>query len=88
MTDAILPFLDSYKIRTPNGIFGIHSAEELLFKHLADGYKDDQSRIPDPFKYKVYVPVHRNRSIETMATLYDKDLQPLLVFKTVRCVVS
>ncbi len=33
------------------------------------------------YKYKVHIPVHTNRSIETFATLFDKDNNKLMTFK-------
>lgn len=45
-----------------------------LFGPAADGYKDDGS-IPPGYLYKVYIPVYKNRSIETIATLFNSDLQ-------------
>lgn len=45
------------------------TASTLLSLLLEDGYKDD-GHIPAGVLYKVHVPVHRNRSVETTATLY------------------
>eukprot|EP01119_Soliformovum_irregulare_P002265 TRINITY_DN12550_c0_g1_i1.p1 TRINITY_DN12550_c0_g1~~TRINITY_DN12550_c0_g1_i1.p1 ORF type:complete len:280 (-),score=53.21 TRINITY_DN12550_c0_g1_i1:50-889(-) len=60
-------------------IFDEHSANELLSKHLLDGYKDN-GKIPAGFKYKVHVPVYRNRSIETKGTLYDDKMRVMHTF--------
>lgn len=65
--------------------------ELLLQKNTYDGYKDDGTILPG-FLYKVshqycklmpqlYVPVHSNRSIEVMATLYDSSMNVLHRFK-------
>jgi len=65
-----------------SGIFDIPTAKLLLSLHIYDGYKDNGT-IPPGYKYKVYIPVHANRSIETNATLYDDQMNALLTF-TVR----
>jgi len=66
------------------GVFDNATATVLLALHLdADGYKDDGEPLPPGFSYKVYVPVYRNRAIETTATLFDANLNVLHTF-TVR----
>jgi len=67
---------------TISGIFDIPTANLLLSLHTYDGYKDNGT-IPPGYKYKVYIPVHANRSIETNATLFDNKMNVLLSF-TVR----
>lgn len=49
---------------------------------MEDGYRDNGKVLPG-YKYKVYVPVYRNRSIETTATLYAANMTALHRF-TVR----
>jgi len=64
------------------GVFDEKTATLLLLQHLRDNYQDDE-KIPPGYKYKVHVPVYRNRSIETTATLYDSNMTILHTF-TVR----
>jgi len=66
---------------SPTGNFTPSTAELLLAHHLYDGYKDNGT-VPPGWKYKVYIPVHSNRSIETFGTLMDSKGTPLLTFKT------
>jgi hypothetical protein len=56
------------------GVFGENTATALLKLYSADGYKDDgipAGKISPQYLYKLHVPVHVNRSIETKATLFD-----------------
>eukprot|EP00761_Pharyngomonas_kirbyi_P013327 gb/GECH01013355.1/.p1 GENE.gb/GECH01013355.1/~~gb/GECH01013355.1/.p1 ORF type:complete len:298 (+),score=59.84 gb/GECH01013355.1/:1-894(+) len=55
------------------GVFGKETAQKLLELYLDDHYQDDGS-IPSGYLYKVHVPIHQNRSIETKATLYDNQM--------------
>jgi len=57
------------------------SAQALLDLHSADGYKDSGFTAASMgYLYKLHVPVHRNRSIETTVTLFDKNNVVLLKF--------
>jgi len=57
----------------------------LLDWNSYDGYSDPlQFPLPNGALYKIYIPVHDNRSIETNATLYDANGTVLLQF-VVRC---
>jgi len=60
-------------------VFDEAAAEVILRLYMLDGYKDDGT-ILKGYKYKVHVPVHRNRSIETQATLYDANMRVLHTF--------
>jgi len=62
------------------GVFDIDTANVLLMLHLDDDYKDNHT-VPSGWKYKVFVPVFRNRSIETQATLFDASNRVLLTFR-------
>eukprot|EP01088_Endostelium_zonatum_P006497 TRINITY_DN1862_c0_g1_i1.p1 TRINITY_DN1862_c0_g1~~TRINITY_DN1862_c0_g1_i1.p1 ORF type:complete len:294 (-),score=42.73 TRINITY_DN1862_c0_g1_i1:24-905(-) len=62
-----------------NGVLSSNVAQLLLARHIPDGYRDN-GKVPAGFKYKVHVPVHRNRSIETQATLYDGNGRKLFSF--------
>jgi len=58
------------------GVFDDVTANLVMTRYLADGYKEDGKILPG-YLYKVHVPVHRNRSIETTATLYDRNMTVL-----------
>jgi len=64
----------------PTGIVDENTAVEILNVALDDNYKDD-GKIPLGYKYKVFVPVYRNRSIETAATLYAANGSVLHTFQ-------
>ncbi|XP_078349810.1 uncharacterized protein LOC144634662 isoform X2 [Oculina patagonica] len=53
-----------------NGIFNITTALLVLKQLMYDGYKDDGTILPG-YKFKIHVPVYKDRTIETNATLYD-----------------
>jgi hypothetical protein len=64
------------------GIINKSSADTLLKLYEADGYKDSGFTAASlGYMYKFHIPVHTNRSIETYATLFDKDNKKLLSFK-------
>lgn len=64
------------------GILDASSASVLITKYEADGYKDTGFTAASMGKlYKVHIPVHTNRSIETYATVYDKDNNKLMTFR-------
>jgi len=65
---AVQQFQATNKI-AGTGVFDAATAELLLVQYLDDGYKDD-GQIPHGVLYKVHIPVFKNRSIETTATLY------------------
>lgn len=66
------------------GIFDATTAQRLLDLHSADGIKDTGfSAGSKGYLYKINIPVHNNRSVETKATLFDKDNNVLMQF-TVR----
>jgi len=58
------------------GLFDDVTANLLINKFMSDGYKDDGKILPG-YLYKVHVPVYRNRSIETTATLYNANMTVL-----------
>ncbi|CAB4014592.1 partial [Paramuricea clavata] len=52
----------------------------LVLKQLSyDGYKDDGG-IPYGYKFKIFIPVHKNRTIETEGTLMDANGEVLYRF--------
>ncbi|XP_031568278.1 uncharacterized protein LOC116302981 [Actinia tenebrosa] len=57
-----------------SGKLDIKSATLVLDQLMYDGYKDD-GKIPKGYKFKLYIPVHKDRNIETTATLYDSNYQ-------------
>jgi len=66
-----------------DGVFGPVTSANLLEKCYADGYKDDglpASARSSSYLYKIVVPVHRNRTVETNATLFDAHNTPLHTF--------
>jgi len=68
-----------------DGVVDPVTASLLLDRYSYDGYRDDG--IPPAalgYLYKVHIPVHRNRSIESIATLYAANNTELLKF-AVRC---
>lgn len=66
------------------GVLDSVTAQKLLDLHEADGVKDNGfTAASKGYMYKFHIPVHKNRSIETTATLFDKDNNVLLKF-TVR----
>eukprot|EP01031_Cornospumella_fuschlensis_P034894 gene34894-42255_t len=65
-----------------SGVLDSPTATMLMNLHSADGYKDSGFTAASMgYLYKVHIPVHQNRSIETMATLFDKDNNQLLQFR-------
>eukprot|EP00729_Bicosta_minor_P014185 gene14185-16945_t len=63
-------------------VFDAQAASMLLAVASDDGYVDDGKTAAARGKlYKIYVPVHRNRSIETWATLSNASGAVLLTFK-------
>lgn len=67
----------------PNtGVLDSASAQLLLDLHSKDNYKDSGFTAASMgYMYKFHFPVYTNRSVETYATLYDKDNAVLLRFK-------
>jgi uncharacterized protein (DUF952 family) len=71
----------------PTGRFDERTATLLLKQASCDGFHDVTGQpakdYGDQFQYKIVVPVHANRTIESTASLFDRDNQLLLQF-TVR----
>jgi len=67
------------------GVFDASTGRSLLKTNNDDGWRDPNGAKPIPagYLYKLWVPVHRNRSIEVTATLFDANLKVLRQF-TVR----
>lgn len=64
------------------GVLDSPTATLLMNLHSADGYKDSGFTADSMgYLYKVHIPVHQNRSIETTATLFDKNNKQLLQFR-------
>jgi hypothetical protein len=67
--------------RSSTGILDAATARAALQMLSADSYTDDgQPAVSLGYKYKILLPVHRNRSIETNATLLDANNRVLLTF--------
>lgn len=65
------------------GIFDSMTAQLLLELHSDDGYTDTGFTAASMgYKYKIHLSVYSNRSVESMATLYDANNNILLEFKT------
>ncbi|KNC55292.1 uncharacterized protein AMSG_10933 [Thecamonas trahens ATCC 50062] len=69
--NAVEAFQSGNKL-SDDGIAGAETTNLLLDLHMYDGYKDSGTVLPG-FKYKVYIPVFKNRSVEVSASLYDAD---------------
>eukprot|EP01133_Synstelium_polycarpum_P007501 gene7501-8777_t len=82
MTSQVLAKFQSTNNLPVTGSLDIDTASLVIDQLLDDGYKDN-GEIPPGYLYKVHIPVYRNRSIETTATLYDANMKTLLSF-TVR----
>jgi hypothetical protein len=64
------------------GVLDSVTAQLLLDQHTNDNFKDTGfSAGSKGYLYKFHIPVHTNRSVETYATLFDKDNQQLLKFR-------
>ena len=65
----------------PNtGVFCEKTALKVLDNLLYDGFNDD-GKVPAGYKFKLHVPVHRDRTRETVATLLDANARPVFKFK-------
>lgn len=65
------------------GVLDSVSAQTLLDLHSDDQYTDSGFTAASlGYLYKLHIPVHNNRSVETYSTLFDKDNNVLLKFKT------
>jgi hypothetical protein len=59
-----------------------NTAVKLLSLHSDDGFKDSGFTAASMgYMYKIHIPVYHNRSIETYATLFDKDNNVMLKFR-------
>jgi len=66
---------------SPTGVVDSRTAQLLLDLCSADGVKDSGFTAESlGFKYKLHIPVHVNRSIETKATLFDSRNNVMHVF--------
>eukprot|EP01052_Picozoa_sp_SAG31_P008979 SAG31_NODE_462_length_15340_cov_2.972968_10_plen_281_part_00 len=64
-----------------DGVVGPNTARALLRTLSADGWRDDgRSAGEQGYKYKILLPVHTNRSVETVGTLLDAHNNELLRF--------
>lgn len=66
-----------------NGIFNTTTASLVLKQLMYDGYKDDHT-VPSGYKFKVHIPVYKDRTIETIGTLYDSNNKVMYTFRA-RC---
>ncbi len=65
------------------GVLNKETAKILVQEYIhLDNYRDNNVKASEyGMKFKIYIPVHRDRSIETIATLFDADNNPLYQFK-------
>jgi hypothetical protein len=78
---ATISFQTANSIKS-SGIVDKTSADTLLKLYEADGYKDSGfTAASKGYLYKVHIPVHSSRSIETYAKLFDKDNNEILSFR-------
>jgi len=82
---AISQFQDAYPDRLPSpqaSVLDEDTAGLLLELHSADGFRDSGFTARSMgYKYKIHIPVHSNRSVETTATLFDADGGVVLTFR-------
>lgn len=62
-----------------DGVVNATTAQALLDQYFNDNYRDDGT-LPSWALYKVHIPVYRDRTRETIGTLYNKNLEPILRF--------
>jgi len=77
---AVKKFQESENLQQQNGILDPNTGRKIIELLMHDGYKDDGT-CPLDYKFNVHVPLYRNRSIETMATLYKCDSKPVVLHK-------
>eukprot|EP00112_Aurelia_sp_Birch-Aquarium-sp1_P025520 Seg852.3 transcript_id=Seg852.3/GoldUCD/mRNA.D3Y31 product="hypothetical protein" protein_id=Seg852.3/GoldUCD/D3Y31 len=65
---------------TQTGVVCDKTAMIIVDMLMSDGFKDD-AQVPHGYKFKLLVPVYRDRTIETTATLLDKNSQPVYKFQ-------
>lgn len=83
MAQAVAAYQTAHSIAS-SGVFDACTAQSVLDLWSRDGVTDTGfSAKSMGYKYKLHVPVHSNRSIETIATLFDGDNTVMLQF-TVR----
>jgi hypothetical protein len=75
---AVFLYQQGYGLQ-PTGTFDEATANLLLTNQISDGYKDDGT-IPPGYLYKLHVPVHKDRTIQVNATLYDSTMTPIHTF--------
>jgi peptidoglycan hydrolase-like protein with peptidoglycan-binding domain len=65
------------------GTLDATTAQLLLDLHSADGYVDNGFTAASlGYKYKLHLPVYLNRSVESVATLFDANNKILIQFRT------
>lgn len=78
---ALQAFQKDMKLQSTNGVLDVESAALILNRLMSDGYKDDGA-IPDGINFKMYIPVYRDRTIETTGIIYARDGTILHKFTT------
>ena len=78
--NACKEFQNAHKL-DPTGIFDSETANLLLELHSNDNIHDSGfTAASKGYLYKIHIPVYKNRSIETSATLYDANNKILAIF--------
>ncbi|CAH3140877.1 unnamed protein product [Porites lobata] len=67
---AVASYQNGNHLPSIPGIFDEQTASLVLRQLIYDGYRDDGT-VPSGYKFKVHVPVYKDRTIETTATLFD-----------------
>ena len=67
--EALSIFQQSERCTQQNGHLDVETGKTIVQKLMSDGYRDD-GIVPDDCKFKLHVPVSRDRTKETTATLY------------------
>jgi len=79
--EAVIAFQTGNKIPV-TGSFDSNTANTLLSLHSNDQYKDNGRYPSGDYLYKVYIPVHKNRSVETTGTLFSRNMTIMHKFTT------
>ena len=80
MANALAAYQAAHQL-TASRVFDAPTAESVLAEHSRDGVVDSGFTAGSlGYLYKLHLPVHANRSRETVATLFDADNKVLLQF--------
>lgn len=80
--DALRKFQQNERLKQQDGVLDVDTAKKVVQLLMHDGYKDNE-KCRVGYKFKLHVPVYRNRNVETNATLYkcnDGDAVPKYLY--------